>query len=68
MGRSLEATRYTDGKTITLKKISRQQQAITPGNIKMRLKIFTFTILRLLFQASYHPKDGIFLPRPSGNN
>lgn len=67
MGRSLEATHYTDGKAITLKKILQQQQAITPANLKMHLKTFTFTIQKLLFQASYHLKDGVFLPKPSGN-
>lgn len=68
MGRSLEATHYTDGKSNYFKKrFYNNSRLLHRQNLKMHLKTFTFTIQKLLFQASYHLKDGVFLPKPSGN-
>jgi len=61
MGRSLEATHYTDGKAITLKKDFTTTAGYYTGKFKDAPQDFYFTIQKLLFQASYHLKDGVFL-------
>lgn len=59
MGRSLEATHYTDGKAITLKKILQQQQPdIIPANTLMPFKVFISIIVPLSLPVSYHLRDG----------